>query len=136
VDRGQTPQPRGGHRVDTALTSGPASQRRALEAAVTFASVSRHCGIRAIDDKHSAGDDVLIVSETDAIAKIKEALGRGSLGSHLRPRSASAEISGDDVVHELGLTGFQRRPALAVSDEGGESAGRERFFQFREIGAT
>jgi UDP:flavonoid glycosyltransferase YjiC (YdhE family) len=42
--------------------SGTRAAKR-VEATVARASVStHHCGIRAIDDKHSAGDDVLIVS--------------------------------------------------------------------------
>jgi MGT family glycosyltransferase len=46
--------------------NGPAAhapRKRWAEAPAARASVSiDHCGIRAIDDKHSAGDDVLIVS--------------------------------------------------------------------------
>ena len=50
-------------------------------------------------------------------------------------RSLSAEISGDDVVHEFCVTGFQRRPGLAVGDERGERAGRKPLLQSREVGA-
>ncbi len=47
----------------------------------------------------------------------------------------SAELPGDDVIDELCLAGTQRRPAVAIDDEGGEGCGRELLLQLRPVNA-
>src|SRR5262249_24151815 len=49
--------------------------------------------------------------------------------------SASAQISGEDAVDQLCVTGFQRLPALPVAGERCERAGRELFLESRKVGA-